>query len=159
MLAAADPGVSLPVKLEGDSLFGAFALGLMQSVLRAEPECVLRKNVHLTEAVKATCLQRIAVTARWDSQIGRFGPVEDIEKKIEALAMLGREMGERCAACVLDEGQSFPHPDRVTREKKTEIYVSEDGGRLALVRAYDPADAFAKLFELQARDVLGRFLQ
>jgi hypothetical protein len=154
-LAAADPQVSLPVTLEGDSLFGAFVLGLMQSVLRAEPECAIQKTLPLTQAIKGTCLKRVAVTARWDTPIARFGPVEDIEKKLESLAMLGGEVEQRCAACVVEKGQCIGRVE----EKTCESYVSKDGSRrLPLVRAYDPADAFAKLFEFQVRDVVRRLL-
>jgi hypothetical protein len=133
-----EPGPPLPPP-QGGSLFGATTLLLLKEAERVSPPGSWVDS--LAESIEGTQLHRVAVSAAFDPCTGNFRKVDCLEDKLAALSRLKSPP----AALVLAEKQ-----DKVGDEGLLPFHM---------VRSSGPSQAFRKLFELQARDVLGRFLQ
>ena len=147
----------LPYGFEGDSHFGAVAVGLAQAVARAYPDRFRVGAKHLLPVLQAVSLDRVAVAAALDSEKGDFKPVGCIRTKLDSFCML--EVS-RPAVCVISPTQNLTvdsgPPLNAPRRKDPDPYVSANGHQaLPLLSARDPIEAFEKLWAAQARTFAG----
>ena len=147
----------LPYGFEGDSHFGAVAVGLAQAVARAYPDHFRAGAKHLLPVLQAVSLQRVAVAAALDSRKGDFKPVGCIRTKLDSFCML--EVS-RPAVCFISPTQNLtvdggPLLD-VPLQNDPDPYVSVNGHQaLPLLRARDPIDVFVQLWKAEAGTFAG----
>jgi len=147
----------LPYGFEGDSHFGAVAVGLAQAVARAYPDHFRAGANHLLPVLQAVSLERVAVAAALDSEKGDFKPVGCIRTKLDSFCML--EVS-RPAVCFISPTQNLtvdggPLLD-VPLQNDPDPYVSVNGHQaLPLLRARDPIDVFVQLWRAEAGTFAG----
>ncbi len=88
--------------INGPSLFGAFSMAFMQSLVLEEPTSVRPWTRCLWPALSGLCLNKVAISCDFSPMNGGFVPVGSIELKLRALARLGVEM---MAVCVVAKRQ------------------------------------------------------
>jgi hypothetical protein len=149
--------VSVP-NLAGDSLYGAFTLTFLQLIAKTSPRQAIAEatcqTLALLPAIQGSSLSKVAVSAapskcNQDCCSGIFGTVGGIREKLRSLAMLD---GNDLMTCIIARGQEIP----------ANTFQPENNGRalrkVPTMEAHDAVDAFGKLFELQTRNALGRYI-
>lgn len=147
----------LPYGFEGNSHFGAVAVGLAQAVARAYPDHVRAGAKHLLPALQALSLERVAIAAALNSEKGDFSPVGSIRTKLDSFCMLEFS---RPVVCVISPTQDLTVdsglPLDVPLQNDPVPYVSVNGHQaLPLLRARDPIDAFVQLWKAEAGTFAG----
>ena len=147
----------LPYGFEGDSHFGAVAVGLAQAVARTYPDHFRSGAKHLLPVLQAVSLERVAVAAALDSKKGDFKPVGCIRTKLDSFCMLEVT---RPVVCVISPTQDLTvdsgPPLEVPLHNDPEPYISVNGHQaLPLLRARDPIDVFVQLWKAEAGTFAG----
>lgn len=142
-------GLPLPNAIEGPSLFGALCLASMKAVANCQAWSI---DTH-RRLIRATAIDRVAISTAFDRRSRRFAPVGQIELKLKALARLPPDV---CALAIVAYGQKIDLPAELRHDLggQYELVIVPEGRLLPLIRAIDPVDAFRRVCLMECGSVL-----
>jgi hypothetical protein len=141
-----------------NSLYGAFTLTFLQLISKTssyrQMDAAGSQTLALLPAIQGASLSRVAVsTGPTDCDLdccsGVFKPIDGIREKLRILATL---QDNDLMTCILSKHQVIP----------ANVFQPENDGRVLrevpIIDAHDAVDAFGKLFELQIRNTVRRYV-